>query len=426
LALLLVALNAFFVAAEFAMVKVRTTRLETLQARGGLVAKWAYTIVQELNAYLSAVQLGVTLSSLGLGWVGEPAFARLLHPLLDLFDLSARTQHGISYIVAFTIITILHLVLGELVPKQIAIQKAERVLMVVAVPMRLFYWTFYPFLRLLIELTNGIVKLMGFHMLQEDAAHDEEEIRLIVEDSYEGGSLSPRKASLLENVLEFTHHSARFIMHPRQEIYYLDLKLSTEENLRIAKESQHTRFPLCDGGLDRVIGMIIIKDLIWQFEDANLINLYDLKRPILIVPENKPIDQLLREFQVKKIHMAVVVDEFGATTGLITLEDVLEELVGDIQDEYDQEQPKIHRQGDKTFIVDGSALIREVERQLEIALFDPHNISIGGYFVDRLGHLAKEGDAIEIPPYRAKVLEVKNRRVVKLLFEKLPEDSATA
>ncbi len=419
-ALALVGLNAFFVAAEFAMVKVRTTRLETLQSRGGLIARWAYTIVQELNAYLSATQLGITLASLGLGWIGEPAFAHLLKPILGLFDLSPRTVFGISFVLAFTIITVLHLVLGELVPKQIAIQTAERVLMAVAIPMRLFYWIFFPFLWVLIQGTNLMMRLFGFKLRMEDAAHDEEEIRLIVEDSYQEGSISPRKASLLENVLEFTHHTVRFIMRPRQDIFFLDVQYPLKKNLEIVKESEHTRFPLCDGGLDHVIGMIIIKDIIWTFEDTSLINLYDVKRPILIIPESKPVDQLLREFQAKKIHLAIVVDEFGVTTGLVTLEDILEELVGEIQDEYDQETPKILKQADKSFVVEGSAPIREVAQQLDIALFDPRNVSIGGYFVDQLGHLAKEGDTIEVPPYVVKALEVKNRRVTKLLFEKPP------
>jgi len=423
LALALVLLNGFFVAAEFAMVKVRTTRLETLQSKGGLIARWAYSMVQDLNAYLSAVQLGITLASLGLGWVGEPAFAKVLNPIFKIFDFSEATAHGISFTVAFTIITILHLVLGELVPKQIAIQTAERVLMVVAVPMRLFYWLFYPFLWILIQMTNLIVRLLGLEFKYGDAAHDEEEIRLILEDSYEGGAISPRRASLLESVLAFSHRTARFIMHPREEIVYLDLKFPIQENWRIAKESQHTRFPLCDGGLDHIVGLINIKDIIWQFEDATLINLYDLKRPILIIGPNKPIDQLLREFQAKKIHMAVVANEFNANVGLLTLEDVLEELVGEIQDEFDQEAPKILKQTEKTYLVDGTAPIREVERVLDIALFDPHNTTIGGYFVDQLERLAKEGDTIEIPPYRVKVIEVKNRRVSKLYFEKMEESS---
>ncbi len=422
LALALVALNGFFVAAEFAMVKVRTTRLETLQSKGGLIARWAYHMVQDLNAYLSAVQLGITLASLGLGWVGEPAFATILNPVFKMFAVSESTAHGISFALAFAIITILHLVLGELVPKQIAIQTAERVLMIVAVPMRLFYWIFYPFLWILIELTNLIVKVIGLEFKHGDAAHDEEEIRLILEDSYEEGSLSPRRASLLEGVLAFSHRTARFIMHPREEIIYLDLKFEIQENLRIAKESQHTRFPLCDGGLDHIIGLINIKDIVWQFEDAALINLYDLQRKILLVPPNKPIDQLLREFQARKIHMAAVVNEFKATVGILTLEDVLEELVGEIQDEFDMEAPKILKQTEKTYLVDGTAPIREVERVLDIALFDPHNATIGGYFVDQLGRLAKEGDILEVPPYRVKALELKNRRVSKLYFEKIEEE----
>ena len=407
------------------MVKVRSTRLETLQEGGSLPARWAYSIVQNLNAYLSATQLGITLASLGLGWIGEPAFAQAFWPILRAFSISEKTVHGIAFTAAFTLITVLHLVLGELVPKQMAIQSALKLLLITSVPMRIFYWVFFPFLWFLNHSTDWVIRLIGFKLVEADAVHDEEEIRLIVEDSYEEGTISPRKASLLENVFEFSHRTARFIMRPRQEILYLDLRRPLHENLDMVKESEHTRFPLCDGSLDHILGLINIKDIVWQFEDARLINLFDLKRPILLVPEGKPIDQLLREFQSKKIHMAVVINEFGVTTGLVTLEDVLEELVGEIQDEYDQEAPKIHKNSDQSFVVEGSATIREVEQALELALFDSNNISIGGYFVDHLGRLAKEGDTIEVPPYLAKAMEVKNRRVAKILFEKQEESPSS-
>ncbi|MBL7684596.1 MAG: HlyC/CorC family transporter, partial [Deltaproteobacteria bacterium] len=412
IALFCVLLNAFFVAAEFSMVKIRSTRLESLQGDGNFITRWAFHIVQNLNDYLSATQLGVTLSSLGLGWVGEPAFAHLLEPLFRSAHFSPDTMHFISFLIAFGVITALHLVIGELVPKQIAIQTAEKVLVFCAIPMRFFYIIFYPFLWGLIKFTNLLVRLMGFKATHSEIAHSEDEIRLIVEDSYEEGSISPRKASLLENVFEFTHRTARHIMIPRRDINYLLLGNNNRSNLDLAKESGHTRFPLCDGDLDKVIGLINIKDVIWEFEDQdNLINLYDLKRPILFVPEGKPIDQLLREFQSKKIHMAIVVDEFGSTIGLVTLEDVIEEIVGEIQDEFDQEQPKIFKQSEDVFIIDGSASIREVEQALDVALHDETNVSIAGFFVNHIGRLAKEGDFLILPPYRIKALEVKNRRV---------------
>jgi magnesium and cobalt exporter, CNNM family len=421
-----VSLNAFFVAAEFSMVKIRTTRLETLQGKGGLVPRWAYQIVRQLNDYLTACQLGITLASLGLGWLGEPAFAKLLKPFFEIFHMRETTAHAVAFVVAFAIISILHLVLGELVPKQLAIQTAEKILLVVAVPMRLFYWAFYPFLWFLNRLTSGMVRILGFQPGQSEVAHSEEEIRLIVEDSYEEGSISPRKASLLENVFEFSQRTARHIMIPRQDIVFLLLANATKANLEIAKESGHTRFPLCDGDLDRVIGLINIKDVIWELEDTDqLINLYDLKRSILFVPEGKPIDQLLREFQAKKIHMAIVVDEFGATIGLLTLENVIEELVGQIQDEFDQEQPKIFKQSEESFLVDGTATIREVEQALDLAIHDESSVSIAGYFVNQMGRLAKEGDTLTIPPYRVKALDVRNRRVAKLLFEKMKEEPQT-
>lgn len=422
LALLLVLLNGFFVAAEFAMVKVRSTRLETLQEQGGLLARWAYSIVQNLNGYLSACQLGITLASLGLGWVGEPAFAAAIRPLLEEFQLTERAISGIAFAAAFTVITVLHLVLGELVPKQLAIQTAERILLAVAAPMRLFYWTFFPFMWALNAMTNALVRLFGFRSAH-DESHTEEEIRLIVEDSYEVGSLSPRKASLLENIFEFNRRTARQIMVPRQDIVYLEISKPTKDNLAIAKESGHTRFPICKGDLDHVVGLINVKDVIWELEDSdNLINLYDLKRPVLFVPETVTSDQLLREFQTKKIHMAIVVNEFGSTSGLVSMEDVIEELVGEIQDEFDQELPKISKRSESSYVVDGTASLRDVEQVLDIALPDENSVSIAGFFVNKLGRLAKEGDSIKISPYRIAALEVKNRRVLKLLFEKIEPD----
>ncbi len=426
LIIVLLSANAFFVAAEFAMVKVRSTRLETLQESGNFLARWAYAIVQDLNAYLSATQLGITLASLGLGWVGEPAFAALIEPLLRNFALSEATIRGVAFTVAFTVITVLHLLLGELVPKQMAIQTAEKVLLAVAVPMRFFYWIFFPFLWFLNHATTWIIRLMGFDAKAEET-HTEDEIRLIVEDSYEEGSLSPRKASLLENIFEFTHRTARQIMVPRQDIVYLQVGKTAKENMDIAKESGHTRFPICDGDLDRVVGLINIKDIIWKLEDSdNLINLYDLKRPILFVPDTVTSDQLLREFQTKKIHMAVVVNEFGSTAGLVSLEDVIEELVGEIQDEFDQELPKISKRSENSYVVDGTATLREVEQVLDISLEDENSVSIGGFFTNQLGRLAKEGDFIRLSPFRVSALEVKNRRVLKLLFERVEEAHSAA
>lgn len=418
-----VLLNAFFVAAEFAMVKIRSTRLQTLEDQGSTLAGSALLIVNHLNEYLSATQLGITLASLGLGWVGEPVFAKLIEMILGNFSISPQVTRGIAFALGFAIISFLHLVLGELVPKQLAIQKAEKILLFTAWPLRVFYWIFYPSLWFLNSFTNKIVKFFRIRSSLEDNVHSEEEIRLILEDSYEEGSISPRKASMIENIFEFSDIKARHIMVPRQEIVYLLLEKSSRENLEIAKESGHTRFPLCDGDLDHVMGLVNIKDVIWEIEDSdNLINLYDLKRPILFVPEGTAIDQLLREFQSKKIHMAVVVDEFGTTSGLLTLEDVIEEIVGEIQDEFDHEQPKIFKQAEDSFLIDGKATLREVEQSLDLALHDDNNVTIAGFFISKLGRLAQEGDEIQLPPYQIKALEIKNKRVSKLLFTKL-EDS---
>ncbi|MBF0492742.1 MAG: HlyC/CorC family transporter [Deltaproteobacteria bacterium] len=423
LAVLCIFFNAFFVASEFAMVKIRSTRLETLYSQGNIFARWATPVVENLNEYLSATQLGITLASLGLGWLGEPAFAILLEPLFSFLPISQNTLHTISFACAFTLISFLHLVVGELVPKQMAIQMAEKILLITAPLLRAFYVLFYPALKLLNFFTKLIMKALGFNLEYEEACHDEEEIRLIVENSYEDGSLSQRKASLLENVFEFSHSTVKHIMVPKQDIVFLSIYSSSKENLDIAKESGHTRFPLCDKDLEQVLGLVNVKDIIWHLEDEhNLINIFDLKRPILFVPEGKPIDQLLREFQTKKIHMAMVIDEFGMTVGLVTLEDVLEVIVGEIQDEFDQEAPKILKISEDEYRIDGTTPIPEVSQALNIILHDENNVSIAGYIINCLGRLAKEGDQLELQGFSVRVEEVKRRRILKLHFSKIQSE----
>lgn len=341
LAIVFVALNAFFVAAEFAIVKIRHTRLEILVKKGHPIARLSARIVEHLDAYLSATQLGITLASLGLGWIGEPAFAKVIKGILLAFgaQLSETTLHSVSLTAAFLCISALHIILGELVPKSIALRTAERVCLMVAVPLHAFYLLFYPFLWVLNGTSNFVLKLIKMPPVRGPARahHTEEELKLIFEDTYEDGVIGPQKRLLLDKVLDFSHKTVSDIMVPSRSMACLYLDQSVHENLKRARDSGHTRMPLLDKKEGKVLGFIHMKDIIWSLEHGDIINLHDLRRPIIIYLSNTKIDAALRRFQKKKIHIAIVQDERGKDVGLVTLEDVIEELVGEIEDEFDWE-----------------------------------------------------------------------------------------
>ena len=414
----LVLLNAFFVAAEFAIVKIRATRLETLARKGNVFAASAREAVEHLDAYLSATQLGITLASLGLGWVGEPAFAHLLEPALgSLGIVSEKAVHSISLATAFGVITILHIVLGELAPKSLAIQRTEAVVLSVSLPLRAFYYIFFPVLWLLNSASNGILRLFRIEPATgESLAHSEEELRMILTESHRMGELSGLKRRLLENIFNYTRRTAQEIMIPRAEIAYLSLARSWEENLQVIRNTEHTRYPLCTLSLDHVVGMVHVKDLYHHGEDlASSEDLLQRKRDVIFVPETTTLDDLQRQFQQKRLHMAVVVDEYGGTSGLVTLEDVLEELVGEIQDEFDREQPKIERTPEGE-VVDGLLLVSEVNGRLGLDLSEVEAKTLGGYLTAELGRIARVGDHVTLDSNRQlRVVEMKGRRVAKVL-----------
>lgn len=340
LAIVFVAINAFFVMAEFALVKIRVTRLEILVNKGNPVAKLARRMVENLDPYLSATQLGITLASLGLGWVGEPAFAWIIDPILKSLDfsISPAALHSISLSVAFISISAIHIILGELVPKSIAIRTAETACLFIAVPLHIFYVIFFPFLWVLNGVSNLILKIFRIKPTGgPNRAHSEEEIKLIVEDSFEEGVIGPRKRFLLDKAIEFSHKTLRDIMvaEPNMACFYLNE--SVHDNLEQAKEAGHSRFPLRTDRKGAVLGFIHMKDVIWALENNEVINLFDLRRPILFFDADVKLDNALREFQKKSIHIGIVISPAKEILGLVTLENVIEQLVGAIEDEFDVE-----------------------------------------------------------------------------------------
>lgn len=410
LGILLVALNGFFVAAEFALVKVRPTQLEPLVDEGNRRARLARHMLSHLDAYLSATQLGITLASLALGWIGEPAFAWIIHPLLTPFvGDNPPLLHSISVTMSFVVITILHIVLGEQAPKTVAIRKAESTALLVSFPLYVFYKITYPAIWLLNQASSRLLKLIGLAPAAEgELAHDEEELRLLLSSSKES-QLSTQKRELLDNIFELSHRMARQIMLPRQDVVYLSTERPLADNLRLARRSGHTRFPLCEGDLDHVIGLIHIKDIFHR--ERPLTALTEVAREIAFVPETLELDRLLKRMRTERFHLAAVIDEYGGVSGIVTLEDVIEEIVGSIQDEFDVERPELVEKGDGVYQVAGGMLVEDLEEALGVELSERDEDTIGGVVLSELGRNPAVGDRVELGPVTIEVLEVQLNRV---------------
>lgn len=424
LAILLVLLNGFFVAAEFAIVKVRATRIDELAARNRFGAKKAQEAVRHLDSYLSATQLGITLASLGLGWIGEPAVAHLIEPLLA-GRFGETTQKAISFALAFTVITFLHIVVGELAPKSLAIQKAEATTLAVVYPLDWFYKIF----RLPIFLLNGtagaLLRLFGLRNIAEDHSevHSEAELRLILDASHAGGQIEESGLKLVNQIFDFTHQQAKEVMIPRPDVVFLSTDRSIAENISITERAGFTRYPLCEGSPDEVIGMIHVKDLLAAgarasdlTPEAAASRLREIARPLPRVPETKSIDLMLRDFQRAHQHMSVVVDEYGGTAGIVTLEDILEEIVGDIQDEFDRTSPELEPAGKDCYHVDARMSLDKLHRTLGIAGPDKaaEVDTVGGWVLTALGNAVREGDTFAYGEATLTVIEMAGRRIRKV------------
>ena len=415
LGLFLVALNGFFVAAEFAIVKVRPTQLDPYVARGLRRGKVARHMVRHLDAYLSSTQLGITLASLALGWIGEPAFAWLLQPVLKLIPgLSPALSRSISLTAAFLTITVLHIVLGELAPKSLAIRKPEPTSLWVALPLYLFYKATYPAIWVLNHAANAVLSLVGIDPVTEsELAHSEEELRLLLASS-ESSQLSAQKRQLLGNVFELSEHNARQAMVPRADVVFLSTERSLEENLALARASGHTRFPLVRGELDQVLGVVHIKDL---FQNPEVTDLQQVRREIGFVPETLNLDKLLRRMRQSQTHMCAVLDEYGGVSGIVTLENVIEEIVGEIQDEFDEEPPELVKKGENLYQVAGAMLVDELEHALGVEFSERDEDTIAGVVLSEIGRSPEVGDRADLPPLRLEVTQVEGNRIRELEVE---------
>ena len=396
-ALFFVCLNGFFVLCEFSIVKVRHSKLEQLvkEKRGG--AKQALEISSKLDTYLSACQLGITLSSLALGWLGEPAIARLLTAWLENSTLSPTLIHTISFVIAFSLITLLHVVLGELVPKSIAIALAEKTALLVARPLHIFWLLFYPLIKTFDFLAALGLKCIGIKPAREsETVHSDEEIKIIASESQRGGVLDEFETEIIRNAVDFSDIVAKEVMTPRKDMICLNKSKSYAENMKIVSECKHTRFPYIDESKDSILGMIHIRDLVKNEINGGKKSLDEFVRPMFLVPENVSISKILVRMNKERTHTALVVDEYGGTAGLITMEDIMEEIVGDINDEHDDASENYKKLAENIYEFKGRCDIESVEELLNIVFpEDLDQVTIGGYVFNLLGRLPVVGDRAE-------------------------------
>ena len=424
--LLLVLVNAFFVAAEFAIVKVRASQIELLVQSGSRTAKMGQYLISHLDASLSTIQLGITLASLGLGWIGEPIVAKLILEIMHLVGLEADPDlaHSIALPVAFILLTFLLIVFGELAPKALAIQHSQSTTLAVAFPLWFFYRIFSPAIVALNWTANQVLRLFGLRPAGEaEHYHSGEELRFLLEQGREGGTIEQEEHELIENVFEFGETTVREIMVPRTTIAAIEVTSSRSDLVNLLVEGGYSRIPVYEDSLDNIIGVVHAKDLITLMEHRDLIILRDLLRPAFFVPETKPIDDLLREFQRRKVHIAMVVDEFGSTAGLVTMEDILEELVGEIQDEHDSENHDIEKVSNQTYIINAALSIADVNDHIdEFELPEGSDYtSVGGFINKWLGRIPEVNEMFEYDTLRMTVLKTDNHHVTQVKIENLSD-----
>lgn len=381
----LIFMNGFFVAAEFAVAKVRPSQLEMLCQQGNKQAEYARSLVEHIDVSLSVTQLGITFTSLGLGWVGEPMVATWIMPICLNFGLGEAVGHTVSFTLAFAVITASHIVLGELVPKNMAIQSAEKVTLTIAAPLLLFQKFTYPFVWFLNHVANTVASWMGLSVVTEtEEAHSEDEIRILMEESHKHGFIDKTEFDFVDNVFEFADTDVRDIMTPRTEMTCLYLEDSIEENIRVAVREKRTRYPICREGKDDIIGFLHTKDLLDAITHGRRPNLRRLSRHALVVPESMSVSRLLKTMQKTRSQLAIVVDEYGGTAGMATIEDIIEELVGEIQDEFDNERASVEEKEPGLYSVWGRLSLEEVNEEFDLHIDDENVDTLGGWLYSQI------------------------------------------
>ncbi|MCX6147965.1 MAG: hemolysin family protein [Candidatus Kapabacteria bacterium] len=416
--LFFVVLNGFFVAAEFALVKVRASQIELRAKKGQRLAILAQDLIANLDSYLSATQLGITLASLGLGWVGEGVVSNIIINLMHSIGLNIdqKTAHSISLPIAFLTITFLHIVFGELAPKSIAIQKSEKVTIFLSMPLRIFYLIFKPFIWFLNGFANRIIKFLGFEPIsEEDNLHSADELRYLIKESSESGLIDDAEQELIENVFEFSETPIRQIMVPRNRIVAIDITMDKNEIIEQIIEEGFSRMPVYEGSIDNIIGIIYSKDIISLMKYGNLFVIQDLIRQPIIVNEDDKINNVLSQLKKHKNHFAIVKDEFDGIAGIVTMEDIIEEVFGEIQDEYDEEQDMVQQTNEFEFVVQAAAQITEINELLIIKIPESDDYdTIGGYVLNLSGKIPEAGEVIKLKNYKCEILKRNERKLEEL------------
>lgn len=415
----LVALNGFFVAAEFAIVKVRASQIEIKAKSGSRVAKIAKHITQHLDGYLAATQLGITLASLGLGWVGESVIHNIVHNLLINFALSEVYITSISTGIAFMFITVMHIVFGELAPKSIAIQRPVATTLFISLPLQGFYWLFRPFIWVLNGFANVVLKLFGISSIGgHDSVHSTEELYYLLDQGKESGALDTNEHELIKNVFDFNERVVKNIMVPRTKISGIELSTPRTEVVEKIIAEGYSRLPVYDDIIDKIIGIVHAKDILPLLADNKDWALSDIIRKPYFVPETKKINDLLSELQQKRIQIAIVIDEFGGTAGMVTLEDIVEEIVGEIQDEYDEEKPTVEKISDTEFIINAYATVYDVNEHLPHDLPEDEDFdTVGGLVSHAFGKIPEVGDSEECYGYLFTILKKTEQNIETIKLE---------
>ncbi len=412
--LLLVALNGFFVAAEFAIVKVRASRIEMKAKTGSGAAILSAHIIAHLDAYLAATQLGITLASLGLGWVGEPVVSKIILGIMEAFGLTPDPvlAHQIALPTAFAIITVLHIVFGELAPKSIAIQRPEATTLWVAYPLNIFYWVFRPFIWILNGIAGFILKIFGIHAIHGSEAHSADELKFLVQQTSEHEDEKTTDFDIIKNAFDFSERTARQIMIPRTRMVAIDINKFKDEDLERYFEEGYSRIPCYEEDIDNIKGVAYIKDMMHMLQKQGTIIISELIRPMVIIPENKKISSLLKEFQQKHIHIAIVINEFGGTQGIVTMEDIIEELVGEIQDETDNETPIVEKLDEHTYNIVATAALHDINNLLPDAIAENSDYdTLAGLVIQKFGKIPNTNDKIIVDGYEITVLKMMKNTV---------------
>ncbi|MDR2955545.1 MAG: hemolysin family protein [Prevotella sp.] len=428
---LFVFLNGFFVAAEFAIVKVRSSQLELKAQAGSKTAILSKHIVSHLDAYLAATQFGITISSLALGWIGEPVVSKMVIGFFDFIGVSFEpfsilgitiTIQAISIGLAFAIITILHIVFGELAPKSLAIQRSEQTTLFIAYPLHAFHWICRPFIWILNGIANFVIKAVGLHAVSEQEVYSSDELRYLVDQAKESGRVDETEFDIIQNAFDFSERTARQVMVPRTQVVAIDVNDYDEKTLEFVIEEGYSRIPCYEDNIDSTIGIVHLKDILKKMRISGSVDIRSIVRPVSFTPETKRIGQLLKEFQVKHQQIAMVLNEYGGIEGVITMEDILEELVGEIQDEYDNEIPFVEQTDENTYSVIATAAISDINDEL------PHPIdkekqydTLAGYLIDKFGRIPNTHDKLEAENYLFTILKKNKTSIVVVQLKDLIE-----